>query len=74
MHLDLDVLDPDAVGPANEFAPEEDLLTEEVEASIRAIREYLEVSSATVASYDPSCDREERVWEAGIEFARLVSS
>jgi arginase len=74
VHLDLDVLDPEAVGPANEFAPEEGLRTEEVEGSIRVIRERLEVPSATVASYDPSLDRKGRVLEAGVAFARTLAS
>ncbi len=74
VHLDLDVLDPEAVGPANEFAPEEGLRTEEVEGSIRVIRERLEVASATVASYDPSFDRKGRVLEAGVAFARTLAS
>ena len=65
VHLDLDVLDPDAVSSANEFAPEGGLRAEEVEACIRAIRERFEVASATVASYDPSFDREGRVLKAG---------
>ena len=74
VHLDLDVLDPEAVGPANEFAPEEGLRTEEVEGSIRVIRERLEVASATVASYDPYFDRKGRVLEAGVAFARTLAS
>ena len=74
VHLDLDVLDPEAVGPANEFAPEEGLRTEEVEGSIRVIRERLEVASATLASYDPSLDRKGRVLEAGVAFARTLAS
>ena len=74
VHLDLDVLDPSGVGPANEFAPEGGLSAEEVEACIRTIRERLRVASATVASYDPSFDQEGRVLEAGIAFAQLVSS
>jgi arginase len=74
VHLDLDVLDPDVVGPANEFAPEGGLTAEEVEGSIRVIRERLEVTSATVASYDPSFDRKGRVLEAGIAFARNLVS
>ena len=65
-HLDLDVLDPDAVNPANEFAPERGLRAEEVEACIRAIRERFEVTSATLASYDPSFDREGHVLKAGL--------
>ena len=73
MHLDLDVLDPDAVSPANEFAPEGGLRAEEVEACIWAIRERLEVSSATVASYDPSFDREEHVSKAGVTLTEALA-
>ncbi len=74
VHLDLDVLDPDAVGPANEFAPEGGLTVEEVERSIRVIREHLGVTSATLASYDPSFDRERRMLQAGITLARALAS
>jgi arginase len=73
LHLDLDLLDPEALNPANEFAPEGGLRAEEVEACIRAIRERLEVSSATVASYDPSFDREGRVLEAGVALVRTLT-
>jgi arginase len=73
VHLDLDVLDPEAVDPANEFAPEGGLRVEEVEACIRAIRERLEVTSATVASYDPSFDHEGRVLRAGIALVRALT-
>jgi arginase len=74
VHLDLDVLDPEAVGPANEFAAEGGMLAEEAESCVGAIRERFEIASATVASYDPSFDHEGRVLGAGIAFARLVSS
>jgi arginase len=74
VHVDLDVLDPAEMGPANEFAPEGGLTEEEVEESIRVIRERLEVASATVASYDPSFDSKGRVLEAGIAFARALAS
>jgi len=73
VHVDLDVLDPTAVDPANEFAPEGGLTEEEVEEGIRVIRERLEVASATVASYDPSFDSKGRVLEAGIAFARALA-
>src|SRR4051794_37049984 len=73
VHLDLDVLDPEALNPANEFSPEGGLRAEEVEACIRAMRERLEVSSATVASYDPSFDGGGRVLEAGIALVRAVT-
>jgi arginase len=74
VHLDLDVLDPQAVNPANEFAPEGGLRTGEVQACIRAIRERLEVSSATVASYDPSFDRDGRVLEAGLTLTETLAN
>jgi arginase family enzyme len=69
VHLDLDVLDPEAVDPANDFAPGGGLRTEEVVACIWAIRERSEVTSATVASYDPSFDGEGRVLRAGLTLA-----
>lgn len=72
VHLDLDVLDPDAVNPANEFAPEGGLTVEEVEACIRAVCERFEVASATVASYDPSFDREGRVLKAGVTLTQAL--
>jgi arginase len=74
VHLDLDVLAPEALNPANEFAPGGGLRTGEVEACIRAIRECLEVTSATVASYDPSCDREGRVLKAGVTLAEALAN
>jgi arginase len=73
VHLDLDVLDPEAVNPANEFAPERGLSAEEVEACIWAIREHFEVTSTTVASYDPSFDGEGHVLEAGIALVRALT-
>jgi arginase len=74
VHLDLDVLDPDAVGFANEFAPEGGLTSEEVEEAVGVIRERLEVVSATVASYDPAFDLKGRVLEAGIGFGRVLAT
>jgi arginase len=74
VHLDLDVLDPEVVGPANEFALGGGISAEEAEACVKAIRERFEIASATVASYDPSFDQEGRVLGAGIAFARLASS
>jgi arginase len=74
VHLDLDVLDPTAVSPANEFAPEGGLSAAELKACIRKIREHLEIGSATVASYDPSFDHERHVMEAGMASARLLST
>ena len=72
MHLDLDVLDPDAVSPANEFAPEGGLRAEEIEACIWAIRERFKVATATVAAYDPSFDREGCMLKAGVTLTEAL--
>jgi arginase len=74
VHLDLDVLDPDAVSPANEFAPEGGLRAEEAEACIWAIRERFEVASASVASYDPSFDGERHVLQAGVALTEALAN
>ncbi len=74
VHVDLDVLDLEAVGQANEFAPEGGLTEEEVVESIRVIRERLGVASATIASYDPSFDQNGRVLQAGIAFSCTLAS
>ena len=73
MQLDFVVLDPEALNPSNEFAPEWGLRAEEVEACIRAICERLEVSSATVASYDPFFDGERRLLKARIALVRALT-
>lgn len=73
VHLDLDVLDPDTVGLANEYAPEGGLTFEEVEAAIRKIRERFRLTSANIASYDPAWDRRGKVLSSGIAFAKALS-
>jgi arginase len=70
VHLDLDVLDPEGA-PANEFAPPNGLLQEEVQEGIREIQERFTLAAAGVASYDPDYDDEDRVLRAG---ARLIEA
>lgn len=69
VHLDLDALDPKVVGPANEFAPEDGISSEEARACAWAVRERLEITSATIASYDPSLDRDGRMLKVGTTLA-----
>ena len=73
VHLDLDVLDPATVGPANEYAPEGGLTVEQVEAAIRDIRDRFRLVSANIASFDPARDREDNVRRAGTSFARALT-
>ncbi len=72
LHLDLDVLDPESVGRANEFAPPGGLTSEEAERMIRLVRGYCEVAAVGVASYDPAFDHDGAVLRAGLRLIRSV--
>ena len=74
VHLDLDVLDADSVGPANGFAGPGGLTTEEVAGAIRMIRDRFVLAAAGVASYDPAHDERGRVLGAGLELAEALTS
>lgn len=71
LHLDLDVLDPQSVGRANEFAPTGGLTVEEAERVVRLVRERFEIVAAGLASYDPAHDHDGALSRAG---ARLAGS
>lgn len=72
VHLDLDVLDPERLAPANEFAPQGGLFLEEVEEAMRLIRERFTISSAGIASYDPAFDAEGGILRAGSVLAKAL--
>lgn len=61
LHLDLDVLDPDAAAPANAFAAPGGLSPERLLETIDKIRQRFRVSAAALAAYDPALDRDNRV-------------
>ncbi|CAN5530211.1 arginase family protein [soil metagenome] len=71
LHLDLDFLDPESVGAANEFAPPDGLTVEEAERIVHLVREHCEIAAVGVASYDPAFDDDGSVLRAGL---RLVQS
>ena len=73
VHLDLDVLDPDLVAPANGFARPGGMTTEQVVGALRIIRSRFVLAAAGIASYDPACDEDGRVLHAGIEFAEVLA-
>lgn len=73
VHLDLDVLDPDLVAPANGFARPGGLTTEQVAGALRIIRSRFVLAAAGVASYDPAYDEGGRVLHAGLEFAEVLA-
>jgi arginase len=69
LHLDLDVLDPDAVGHANDQPAPGGLSVTELTAALAAIRAHVPLGAATIASYAPEYDRTQSVCRAA--FAAL---
>lgn len=74
VHLDLDVLDPEEVGRANEFAPAEGLSARELEAAVEMVRQRFTVAAAGIASYDPAFDGYGRVLRTAIACAQTLTS
>ncbi len=72
MHLDLDVLDPEAVGRANGFAPEGGISAGELETALGMVRERFAVAAAGIASYDPAFDADGRVLRAALACVRTI--
>jgi arginase len=74
VHLDLDVLDPDLVGPANDYALPGGLTGEQLNGLLLTILEDFELASASIASYDPRLDRDGAVAAAGLDAIALLAS
>jgi len=73
VHLDLDVLDP-GEAKANEFAPPEGLTVKQVATALQRLKQDFTVSASTIASYDPSCDTNGSVFEAGVTFMEILGN
>jgi arginase family enzyme len=69
LHLDLDVLDPDAVGSANSLPAPGGLSVAQLIAAIAAVRARMPLGAVTIASYAPEYDRDQAVCRAA--FAAL---
>ena len=74
VHLDLDVLDPEKAGKANEFALAGGLSTEDLKTALGMVRERFAIAAAGVASYDPAFDADGRVLAVTLACARIVTS
>lgn len=72
VHLDLDVLNPALVAPANEFAPPGGLAAEEAEEAIRLLRDRFVLAAAGIASYDPKYD-DGKVLSAAINLSKALT-
>jgi arginase len=74
VHVDLDVLDAEKVGKANEFAAEGGPDAEELQAALGMVRERFAVAAAGMASYDPAFDADGRVLRAAIASASSLTN
>ena len=74
VHVDLDVLDAEKVGKANEFAVEGGPNAEELEAALGMVRERFAVAAAGIASYDPTFDTGGRVLRAATATASSLTN
>ncbi len=72
VHLDVDVYDPESVGPGNGFAELGGLTAAEVREVVIAAGRSLPVAGAGVASYDPTFDREGKVLGAVLELLPVL--
>jgi arginase len=74
VHLDLDVLDPEKAGKANEFAPAGGLSAEDLKTALGIVRERFAVAAAGIASYDPAFDPDGRVLAVALACARMLTA
>jgi arginase len=74
VHLDLDVLDPEKAGKANEFAPAGGLSAEDLKTALGVVRERFAVAAAGIASYDPAFDPDGRVLAVALACARMLTA
>ena len=72
LHIDLDVLNPKET-PANEYADGEDGISAgQVVEAIEFIKENLNITSATIASFDPKFDPQGKTLQAGLRLIRTI--
>jgi arginase len=74
VHLDLDVLDAQKVGRANEFASDGGPSAEGLRSALGMVRERFEVVAVGFASYDPAYDADGRILRAALACAETLVS
>jgi arginase len=73
LHVDLDVLDPDAVAPANRYAAPGGLTLPELLDLVRTLRHSCRVGAVTISAYEPAFDRDDRMCEAALELLSTLT-
>jgi arginase len=73
VHLDVDVLDP-IEAPANnyQFMVEGGMRVEQLREALALIKDNLNVTSATIASFDPRYDPQERTLSVGLQLIKQI--
>ncbi len=72
VHIDLDVYDT-SIARANSFAVPGGLRADDVQRVIAAVAEHTTIVSATLAGYDPHCDRAGRMCETALDLLALLA-
>jgi len=72
LHVDLDVLDSDACGEANEFAAPGGLTLAQTVAVIRALAARRTIVGVTISAYDPDFDETGRIADAARAILRAA--
>ena len=73
VHVDLDVIDA-RYGRANHYACDGGLVPDDVLSIIDDARGHCEIAGLVLASYDPSCDTDDRIAEAAVRIVRSVTA
>lgn len=73
LHLDLDVLDAQLVGPANSYAMADGLTVDQAKQLLHRLAREFELASASVASYDPEVDSSGPVPAAALDLVALLA-
>ena len=73
LHVDLDVLDSERVGPASSYALGDGVSEVELLRLIEQVQSAFPTASASIASYDPEVDTSGAVASAGLEVAARLA-
>jgi arginase len=73
LHVDVDVLDP-SEAPTNHFGPADGLTARVLFDSVRTLGAAIPIRGAVIASWDPSLDRDNRLFDIACELIDTVLS
>ena len=73
LHIDMDAFEI-GEGAANHFGATGGLSVELIEDAIALVKKYFIIKSATIASFDPACDKKGKFLDAGLRCAKELAS